>query len=176
MRGSAERSGNATTLDVADRDALTRPVNEFLFHEARLLDEWRLDEWLGLFVSEAQYLVPTTDAVEGSPQNTLFLVDDDLPRLRARVERLKSRWAHREFPWSRTRRLITNVQLVGRDGDDIYVDANFLVYRIRRTTDVFVGTYRHTLREVDGDLRFVLRRAALDLEALDPHATVSIIL
>jgi hypothetical protein len=32
------------------------------------------------------------------------------------------------------------------------------------------------LREVDGELRFVHRRAVLDLEALDPHGTMSIII
>jgi p-cumate 2,3-dioxygenase beta subunit len=171
-----ERSLQASVLTSLERNSLVQPVTEFLYHEARLLDDWLLDDWVALFVDGARYVVPTTDAAAGSPRETLFLIDDDLRRLTARVERLKSRWAHREFPWSRTRRLVTNIELIGRNGEDIYVDANFLIYRIRRTTDVFIGTYRHILREVDGDLRFVYRRATLDLEALDPQATVSVII
>jgi p-cumate 2,3-dioxygenase beta subunit len=176
MYDHAARSSEARSLTRAERQELTQTVTEFLHHEARLLDEWRLDEWLALFAEGARYAVPTTDGVEGSPRDTLYLIDDDLRRLQARVERLKSRWAHREFPWSRTRRLVTNIELVGRNDDEIYVDANFLIYRIRRTTDVFVGTYRHILRETGGELLFVHRRAVLDLEALDPQATVSVVL
>lgn len=34
--------------------------------------------------------------------------------IRARVERLNSRKAHREFPWSRTRRLVGSVRVTGQ--------------------------------------------------------------
>ena len=33
-------------------------LEDFLYHEAALLDEWRLEEWLALFVPGARYLVP----------------------------------------------------------------------------------------------------------------------
>ena len=33
-------------------------VQQFLFHEARLLDERRLQEWLGLYAEDAEYWVP----------------------------------------------------------------------------------------------------------------------
>jgi 3-phenylpropionate/cinnamic acid dioxygenase small subunit len=33
-------------------------LEDFLYLEAALLDEWRLEEWLALFVPGARYLVP----------------------------------------------------------------------------------------------------------------------
>ena len=38
---------------------VTRPlVEDFLYKEAALLDEWRLDEWLTLFEPGATYDIP----------------------------------------------------------------------------------------------------------------------
>ena len=153
-----------------------REVEQFLYAEAALLDEWRLDEWVGLFTEDARYVIPSTDHPETDPRETLGLVNDDIVRLRGRVERLKSRRAHREFPWSRTRRLVTNVRVLGAEGDDVLVTASFLVYRIRGgQMDPLVGQYQYRLVRVDGALRIRQRRVQLDLEALSPHGTVSII-
>ena len=157
--------------------ALQREVEAFLFEEAALLDEWRLDDWLALFTQDARYVVPATDAREADPRETLALINDDKARLDARVERLKSRHVYREFPWSRTRCLITNVRVIGVTDKEIYVTACFLVYRIRSGyVDPLVGRYEYTLRRVEGSLKLAYRKAVLDLEALRPHGTVSIIL
>ena len=154
-----------------------REVEAFLYEEAALLDEWRLDEWLALFTDDARYVVPVTDAREGDLRETLSIINDDISRLRGRVERLKSRHAHREFPWSRTRRLITNVRVTETSQEEIRVTASFLVYRIRGGhVDPLIGRYDHTLRRVDGRLKLAYRKATLDLEALHPHGTISIIL
>jgi p-cumate 2,3-dioxygenase subunit beta len=156
---------------------LQREVEAFLFQEAAMLDDWRLDEWLALFTDDARYVVPPTDAREGAPSETLSIINDDMARLRGRVERLKSRHAHREFPWSRTRRLITNVRITEATQEEIRVTASFLVYRIRSGhVDPLIGRYDYTLRRVDGGLKVAYRKATLDLEALHPHGTISIIL
>src|SRR5439155_25886981 len=86
-------------------------IEEFLYEEAALLDEWRLAEWRALFTENASYLVPSTDVPDANPDDTLFLIDDDAARLRARVEQLlgKSTWS--ENPRSRTRRLLANVRI-----------------------------------------------------------------
>ena len=58
--------------------------------------------------------MPTTDLPEADPMlhgDQLVFIDDDISRLRGRITRLQSRHAHREYPWSRTRRLITNVRI-----------------------------------------------------------------
>jgi len=156
---------------------LEREVENFLVREAALLDEWRLDDWLALFTEDARYLVPATDLPTADPKETLAIINDDMARLRGRVERLKSRHAHREFPWSRTRRFITNVRIKEIVGEEILVNASFLVYRIRSgQVDPLIGSYVYALRRVDGGLKIATRKAVLDLEALRPHGTVSIIL
>ena len=156
---------------------LEREVEGFIVREAAMLDEWRLDDWLALFTEDARYLVPATDLPAAEPKETLAIINDDMARLRGRVERLKSRHAHREFPWSRTRRFITNVRIEETIGEEIVVKASFLVYRIRSgQVDPLIGSYVYTLRRLDGALRIAARKAVLDLEALRPHGTLSIIL
>jgi len=169
----------AVTFSDSDlaRLLLHREVEAFLFDEAALLDEWRLDEWLALFTDDARYVVPSTDTPNGDPRETLTLIDDDIARLRGRVERLNSRHAHREFPWSRTRRLISNVRITDVKEEGIQVQASFLVYRIRAdAVDPLIGHYEYTLRRIGSALKIAHRKAVLDLEALRPHGTVSIIL
>jgi p-cumate 2,3-dioxygenase beta subunit len=156
--------------------SLRNRVEDLLFHEAALLDAWRLDEWLGLFTAEGRYLVPTTDLPDGDPRRDLVFIDDDMVRLRARVERLKSRHGHREYPWSRTRRFISNIR-IKPENDAIVVTSSFLVYRFRLgESSPYVGWYEHRLREVNGELKIQHRKAVLDQEALSEHGAVSVIL
>src|SRR5919202_414846 len=155
---------------------LREEIEEFLYHEAALLDEWRLDEWLALFTDDALYVIPATDIPGGDPRTDLMILDDDLPRLRGRVERLMSRRAPRESPWSRTRHFVNNVRIRKIDGDECHVTASFLIYRIRMgQSGPYVGRYEYTLRRVDDGWRIRYRRAVLDHEALTDHGVVSII-
>jgi len=168
--------GDAWTTDAVTPE-LERAVERFITMEAALLDEWRLDEWAKLFTDDGRYWIPATDLPNGRPGETLGLIDDDIVRIRARVERLLSRHAHAEYPWSRTRRLVTNVRITEASGDEIKACASFLVYRIRnRHVDPYVGHYEYIFRRFGGELKIRSRAAILDLEALDPHATVSFIL
>ncbi len=163
----------------ADLAAVTRQdVEDFLYHEAALLDAWQLDEWLALLTDDACYRVPANDTPEADPADTLFLIADDIRRIRARVTRLKDRNAHAEFPHSRTRRLIANVRIVTRDADTLRVEANFVVYRFRRDQGIreYVGRYRYRLRSVDGALRIAYREAILDPMELGALGSVSMIL
>jgi p-cumate 2,3-dioxygenase beta subunit len=157
--------------------AIREEVEDFLYREAALLDEWRLDEWLALLTEDAKYRVPSNDAPSGDPADTLFLIADDIHRIRGRVARLKDPHAHAEFPHSRTRRLITNVR-VEMMSDTIVVRANFVVHRFRRggQEGAYVGRYRYELRRVDGELRIAMREAILDSEELGRLGAVSFIL
>jgi p-cumate 2,3-dioxygenase beta subunit len=152
-------------------------VEDFLYREAALLDEWRLDEWLELLTDDATYQIPPTDVPEGDARNTLFIVADDVVRIRSRVKQLlgKSAWA--ENPHSRTRRLISNVRVLGAEGDLVLVTANFAVYRMRyESVDTYVGHYDYKLARQGNDLKIHERRVILDNEALRPHGKISFIL
>lgn len=151
-------------------------VEAFLYHEAALLDSWKLDEWLALLTEDATYRVPSNDRPESDPKTALFMIADDIRRIRARVTRLKDPHAHAEFPRSRTRRLISNVRIMGEA--PLRVEANFLVYRYRGNEDVrqYVGRYRYTLERRDASFRIKAREAILDAMELASLGTVSFIL
>jgi p-cumate 2,3-dioxygenase beta subunit len=157
-------------------DVTRAEVEDFLYHEAALLDAWRLDEWLALLTDDATYRVPSNDQPESDPKSALFTIADDIRRVRARVARLKDPHAHAEFPRSRTRRLISNVRIVERS--PLVVEANFVVYRYRGNEDVrtYVGRYRYTLESRGGALRIKAREAILDAMELASLGTVSFIL
>jgi p-cumate 2,3-dioxygenase subunit beta len=153
-------------------------VEEFMFNEAALLDDWRLDDWLGLLTADARYEVPSNDRPDADPSGTLFTIADDIARIRGRVTRLKDRNAHAESPRSRTRRIISNVRIAARKGAELSVEANFVVYRFRRDESVreYVGRYRHVLRVERGALKIARRRAVLDALELGSMGLVSFIL
>jgi len=160
-------------------DAVSRAeVEDLLYHEAALLDSWKLDDWLKLLTEDAGYYVPPNDKPDADHRFTLFTIADDMVRLRERVIRLKDPNCHAEYPPSRTRRLITNVRITGIDGDTISAAANFVVYRHRRggQSQCFVGRYEYKLRRQSGVLKIAERRAILDAEELGALGSVSFIL
>jgi p-cumate 2,3-dioxygenase beta subunit len=168
-------AGALPPLDEALRWRLV--VEEFLYREALLLDAWRLAEWLALFTPDARYVVPTTDLPEGDPDTDHVFIDDGYRRLQGRVTRLLSRHAHREYPTSRTRRLITNVLVTAVRDDAVEATASFAVYRFRAGHGAtYVGRYDYVLARTPDGLRIRYRRATLDQETLRDHGAVSIIL
>jgi p-cumate 2,3-dioxygenase subunit beta len=152
-------------------------VEDFLYTEAALLDGWALDSWLLLFDEDAKYEVPCNDAVDGDPTYDLMLIDDNYTRLAARVDRLNSRRAHREYPHSRTNHQVFNVSVQDASDDLISVTASFTVWRFRAgRTSCYVGRYRYRLRRSDGGFRIAAKRAELDMTDLRSVADVAIIL
>jgi p-cumate 2,3-dioxygenase subunit beta len=120
--------------------------------------------------------VPCNDAIDGDPATNLMLIDDDYTRLTARVARLNSRRAHREYPHSRTNHQVFNVR-VDPAGDDLSVSASFTVWRFRAgRSSCYVGRYRYRLRRSDDGLRIASKRAELDMTDLRDVADVAIIL
>src|SRR5262249_14287554 len=98
---------------------LITAIAQFLYDEAALLDEWRLDEWLALFHPEAaKYQVPSPEDLSDDPATTLHLVNDSMTTLAGRIGRLKSNHGPPHGPPSRTRRQSANVR-VWRGPDDL---------------------------------------------------------
>lgn len=159
-------------------DALERAqVEDFLYYEAELLDTWNLDEWLTLFTEDARYVIPSNDEPDGDPARDLVLLDDDAVRLRARVERLNSRKAHREYPHSNTNHQVTNVRLRPVEDGDLPVSAAFTVWRFRSgRSSYYVGRYHYRLTVANGAVRIRSKRAVLDMTNLRPAGDVAIIL
>jgi p-cumate 2,3-dioxygenase subunit beta len=166
------------TAVAAQQQALLRQqVEEFLYAEAALLDAWALDDWLLLFDEDAKYEVPCNDAPDGDPARDLMLIDDNYVRLAARVTRLNSRRAHREYPHSRTNHQVFNVRVQDVSADELSVTASFTVWRFRAgRSSCYVGRYRYRLHRSDSGFRIAAKRAELDMTDLRSVADVAIIL
>jgi len=153
-------------------------IEDFLFHEAALLDDWKLNDWLKLLTEDVGYYVPPNDKPESDHRATLFTIADDAKRLKERVIRIMDPNCHAEQPHSRTRRMISNVRITGTEGDLVHVAANFVCYRYRRFERVreYVGAYRYVLRRVGKQLRIKERRVLLDAQELGSLGSISFIL
>ena len=152
-------------------------VEDFLYHEAALLDDWKVEEWAALFTDDGEYMIPNTDAPHADPKTTLFLVFDDRHRLAERGKRLMSKAAHAEFPHSRTVHSYSNVRVAEGEGGEAIARCAFSTVRSKGpVSETYPGHLVFRLRRIDGALRIRLKRCELALEVLRPHGKVSIIL
>src|ERR1700686_3433873 len=125
MREAAAGEKSAA-LDVA-------ACEQFLVHEARLLDEARFDDWLALFTADAWYWVPSEPG-QKSPRDTISLIYDDRRLLETRVRRLMSPRIYSQEPRSRTSRIVANVTIEegAADGRACTVRSKFQLLEYRR--------------------------------------------
>src|SRR5262245_15664641 len=150
--------------------ALHREVEQFLYREARLLDEGNLHAWLELLTDDVRYLMPAREvgvreaAEEVDDQALAFrLYDEDKKSLTMRVARLDTGMAHVETPPSITVRQITNVELVSVDDQEVTVRSNYCVYqsRLDKLESTFYGSRRDTLRKANGEWKLARRKIML---------------
>jgi p-cumate 2,3-dioxygenase beta subunit len=153
-------------------------VEDFLYLEASLLDAWRLEEWLALFVEGASYWVPPAGSEDDvSPATTLIYVADDWFRLTERVKRLGKKTAHVEFPHSRCRHLVSNVRILGGEDGGFDVTSNFVTYRSKGgQTETYLGHHNYELCVRDGDIRILKKTSFLDTDDINDQGKVSIII
>src|SRR5271156_91761 len=155
-------------------------VEDFLYREAALLDEWKLKEWLALFSPNARYeIAPTGDPEAGtlSSAESLFLVAGGRERLEQRVIRLQKPQAHAEYPHSRVRHIYSNVRILGDTGGQIEVNSNFVTFRSKRGfTATYMGWHRYLLSRSADSFLIELKRTVLDLDGLVPQGKVSLLL
>jgi 3-phenylpropionate/cinnamic acid dioxygenase small subunit len=165
-------------------DEATREIEQFLYREARLLDERRFHEWLDLLTDDVRYRMATRanryprasksiaildparyveEDLEG--EDEFAVLDEDKVSLTGRVGRLDTGMAWAEDPPSRTRHFIANIETApaGAEGE-IEIRCNFIVYKNRSEAeqDFYVGARRDVLRRVDGEWRIASRRLVLD--------------
>jgi 3-phenylpropionate/cinnamic acid dioxygenase small subunit len=166
---------------------LIHEVEQFLYREARLLDERRFHEWLQLFTDDVRYwmvtrsnlyprsskaiaiLNPGRNVDETTEEDGLAILDESKMTLEGRIARLETGMAWAEDPPSRTRHLIANIEVTpGHAASELEVFSSFIVYRNRSETeqDFYVGTRRDALRRIDGTLRISSRKITLDQNVL----------
>ncbi len=148
-----------------------RAVELFLFHEARLLDEARFEEWLALFTASAWYWVPIEPG-QADPFESVSIIYDDRRLLETRVRRLLNPNIHAEEPRTRTSRIVGNIVLeedAGPDvdpdvdpGADLVVASRFQMAEFRRDRQrVFAGSMRHGLMRAGDSFRIAWKRVDL---------------
>ena len=116
--------------DLEVRDASVRDqCRALLEREARLLDQARYEEWLGLYADECVIWVPAAER-PGDPRREVTIYFDDRTRLEDRIFRLRTGKAWSQVPPSRTVRMVSNVE-VFRAGDRQMVRSNLLLSEFR---------------------------------------------
>jgi 3-phenylpropionate/cinnamic acid dioxygenase small subunit len=146
-------------------------IEQFLAHEAKLLEEQRLDEWLALLTDDVRYVMPVREHIEQprgqgarTPPSGFALFDDDKSSLTLRAGRMQSKVAPTEVPAALVQRLITNVQVTNADVPGQYgVRSNFLIYQERRGrhASMFIGARDDVLRQVNGSFAIARREIRL---------------
>jgi ethylbenzene dioxygenase subunit beta len=104
-------------------------VQQFLFHEARLLDERRLQEWLALYADDAEYWVPYAWG-QKSPRDHVSLFYETKSLLGMRVDRLERELSPLDSPPARANHYLTNVLV--DDGAELTARAHLLFVEYRR--------------------------------------------
>lgn len=113
---------------------LQHRIEQFLYHEAALLDRFAMEEWLSLLSDDLVLKVPIrSDRGPGSDRPTFsdetYYLHNDIEMLRERVDKLSKEYAWSENPRSRVRHHIGNVQVNDRGDGEYDVWNTQLVYR-----------------------------------------------
>jgi 3-phenylpropionate/cinnamic acid dioxygenase small subunit len=160
---------------VIARMVLQYEIEQYYYSEAALLDDRRFDEWLALFADDAHYWMPIRRTMtnneldkEFTAPGAMAFFDDDRMMLSARVKKLGTGYSWSEDPPSRTRHLITNLQIVRDDGVELAVNTNFHLYRTRLNSeeDHWIGSRKDVLRRTPDGLKIVTRHIFLEQTVL----------
>jgi 3-phenylpropionate/cinnamic acid dioxygenase small subunit len=171
-----------TAIDTISAAALERlvlkdEVEQFLYGEAALLDERRYEEWIDLMADDIHYFMPIRRNVKfgewhrenSDSASEISWFDEGKDVLEGRVRQLMTgvHWA--EEPVSRVRHIVSNIRIVGTDGDLVTVSDNFFVWhnRLLEEVNLFVGRRDHVLRrDPQTGFKVVKRSILLDQNVL----------
>jgi ethylbenzene dioxygenase beta subunit len=122
---------------------LIKTIEQTLYREARLLDQERYKEWVGMLTDDIHYHMPgietryrrdKTEQVHDLTRMAFY--NDNLEDLKKRLRRLETGTAWSEDPATRYTHMITNIEVVPTEKEDeVLVYSNFLAYRNRNEKD-----------------------------------------
>lgn len=154
-------------------------ISQFLYEEARLLDDWQFRGWLAQLDDDIRYTMRTTvnaqtrDRRKGVQPPTTWIFNDNKDQLERRIARLETGMAWAEEPPSRTRHIISNLQVSETDQPDVFaVRLNYLLYRAQKERDetFYVGTRMDKVHRLPGDeWRLLEREIVLDQAVITSH-------
>ena len=136
---------------------------QFVYDEARLIDDKKLDEWYELFTDDACYWMPLTRGQpDGDVHASLFYEDKLL--LKVRVERLKNPKSYSQNQPSFCQHVLQQPEVQSADVDsNHFVTRTPFLYLEAQLDDqiVLAGVVYHHLKLVDGALRIKLKKVEL---------------
>ena len=138
-------------------------IVEFIYAEARMLDEGRYSEWLDLWLPDGFYWMPL-DYKQSDPNlMTSLLYEDDFMR-RLRVERLNGERTFSQKPKSRCHHVIQRPFVDKFDADAGEFETNTAMHYVETRLDeqfLLAITATHELRLIDDRLRIANKRVDL---------------
>jgi len=126
-------------------------VQQFLYREARFLDDKEWDSWLELYAPGAEYWMPAwddDDQLVTDPQTEISLIwYGHKGGLEDRVFRIKTkRSSATSMPEPRTAHNISNVEILRQGGGVCETRCNWVTFSYRhKTVDTYFGTSFYTL-------------------------------
>lgn len=126
-------------------------VEQFLYTEARMLDDRDFEGWLECYALDAEFWMPSwddDDTLTTDPQREISLIwYGNRGGLEDRVFRIRTdRSSATSLPEPRTGHNITNVEILRQEGDTADVRFNwFTLYYRYQTVDTYYGTSFYTL-------------------------------
>jgi benzoate/toluate 1,2-dioxygenase beta subunit len=153
---------SARRKPVSGATADLRAMEQFLYHEARLLDEQRWEEWNALFSDDGVYWAPASPG-QPDPTHHVSLIYENALLRAVRIKRFRHPNAFSLQPKPRTVHIVTNV-ILDNTGDDgiCIVNSRFQMLQYRREKqDLFAGSYTHHLRSTPEGYRIVLKKVEL---------------
>ena len=157
--------------------ALQWQIEQFLYAEAEMLDERRLEEWYELLADDLFYSMPAQSSVypndvdESSAGRAGFVgdyFDEDKPRMLWRIKKALSGRDHIERPASKLRHLISNVRIkpAAEDAGEYEVSSCFMITRLRHSQyqDIYTGRRDDLLRSADNAYGFQVARRVITLD------------
>jgi len=146
-------------MPIADRE-LTTEIEQFLYHEAWLLEEHRFADWLALMTDDIVYYLPNRQE-ESDVSDDAMIARDGMSALRMRVDRVNDPLNPALQPIARTKYFVTNVTILDR-GEEVHVRSSVLLYIVRdRTVRHHPISCRYRLRSVDGVWHIAFKRVYL---------------
>lgn len=135
-------------------------VEQFLYHEARLLDTGQLEAWLDLFTDDATYWLPL-ERHQKDPLETSSLIHDDRTLLELRVKQARHPRAHARQPLARTVHQVGNV-IVEEGAGELKASSTLQLVEFRNQKQRLYGALvEHRLRRVRDGFRIAHKRVDL---------------
>ena len=136
-------------------------IEQFLYHEARLLDAQRYEEWLELYTADATYWVPL-EQNQVDPFETSSIIYDDRTLLELRVRQARHPRAHARLPLARTVHQLGNISVVSEADGVVHVASTLTLVEFRKEKQrVWAALVEHRLRRVPQGLRIAHKRVDL---------------